>query len=1142
MSTVAEPAAEAPILSRRLKLVLGGGALLFLIGWVPNYFGWWSFWAARWPMFFGSVLVPVGIVIGVYRNRFDIKPSVLKPWRNPVVEALGWSGLSLVVNGFLLWQLGDHRAALTGLGVAALVGALVVRVRPRWEANPPKLLLCWTGIVQLARWLAAALVSDKCPPDPAHPAYAPWCVVIGLVIVAVWARIAYPLTRLPVWAKNLLLWTGAVLLGGGLLATQWNSAAWRWTAWLGLVLLTAWVVVRWCWPEEAHGDREPPPDPPVLGRTNQIEYFFAWVFAYPLLVLQLVFFCYISWGGFGEGLGLPDLVWGDEGWMQFWVGLAVSMLFCNVLFVRALLDRRPGIVPPRVDSNWSLFWFVRKHPPVRPKEDATKWTRWGTWVAIAVTVVLALVVEYASAARARWLLTGPLMIGAGALVLQWIRVLNRTWENGPPAGAPEGTPPPAGAGPDQHIHQVGAFLLRYWFLALAAFYLPKLVAWEQWRRTETGWMPVGLLTGVLVTLIAVALYEFWVRPRWSNSRVFNALVRMSAIHPRYHQLHALAVVLTAAIPGAALCLLLYELAYFDAVWAPVWLVCLFLALFNSAYGFVAFHFAGLQYVTTGLLVLILLVANCDNEYKMSHPGLEDYDHPCKRPDLDAKVPDKPPFLIETRELLKANRTKWAGGPEWQYNPFNDHKPKVVIVATTGGGIQASVWTALVLDGLQNDEGLQAREFHKHIRLMTGASGGMQGAGLYAGDFGNAHRPRHQLDAQMARDSLWPTLQTMLTHDLPGALTPRRFATDRGRRLEEAWWANAPLEENPGQLPRWVRDLYERPKPTRSPLEMTFRDLRAAEAACDRPVLVFSPMMVEDCRRVMISNLSLDWFTATTVQHQNPELKGRDGEPYPNVADLNTISVPALEFWRYFPVAHDKFKVSTAARMSATFPFVGPAVSLPTNPPRRVVDAGYFDNFGINFVSMWLHHHKKEFLEHTSGVVIVEIRAYPRREEKLRYKVTQPDGTEDKGDFLWAASELSSPLEAIYNLYARSAYFRNDQLLHMLDESFNNPRNPKQEGPAPLPFFTVATFECPQPAALSWNLPRRNFEELKTIVAAPKPGELLADIGDGTRSPTVTVDKGSANTIAKLSQSRAQWVKSVRFLREWFAGDPIKRKP
>jgi len=47
-------------------------------------------------------------------------------------------------------------------------------------------------------------------------------------------------------------------------------------------------------------------------------------------------------------------------------------------------------------------------------------------------------------------------------------------------------------------------------------------------------------------------------------------------------------------------------------------------------------------------------------------------------------------------------------------------------------------------------------------------------------------------------------------------------------------------------------------------------------------------------------------------------------------------------------------------MNASFPLVSPGVSLPTTPPRRVVDAGYYDNHGVNLAAMWLYRTKRRF--------------------------------------------------------------------------------------------------------------------------------------------------------------------------------------
>ncbi len=88
------------------------------------------------------------------------------------------------------------------------------------------------------------------------------------------------------------------------------------------------------------------------------------------------------------------------------------------------------------------------------------------------------------------------------------------------------------------------------------------------------------------------------------------------------------------------------------------------------------------------------------------------------------------------------------------------------------------------------------------------------------------------------------------------------------------------------------------------------------------------------------------------------------------------SLTALEFYRLFPEATN-FRLSTAVRMSASFPFVSPAVNLPTDPPRRIVDAGYYDNYGIQVATAWIAKNVGWLAENTSGVTLIQIRECPQ---------------------------------------------------------------------------------------------------------------------------------------------------------------------
>ena len=145
-------------------------------------------------------------------------------------------------------------------------------------------------------------------------------------------------------------------------------------------------------------------------------------------------------------------------------------------------------------------------------------------------------------------------------------------------------------------------------------------------------------------------------------------------------------------------------------------------------------------------------------------------------------------------------------------------------------------------------------------------------------------------------------------------------------------------------------------------------------------MVYTPMMVEDGRRMLVSNLDLAFATRnvgglliepSSRKIERPAYQGEDLDLSIHDED-DVFSLSAVEFFRLFPEAHD-FRVTTAVRMSASFPWVSPAISLPTLPPRRVVDAGYYDNYGVNLAALWLSKMRSWLEANTSGVVVIQIR-------------------------------------------------------------------------------------------------------------------------------------------------------------------------
>ena len=64
-------------------------------------------------------------------------------------------------------------------------------------------------------------------------------------------------------------------------------------------------------------------------------------------------------------------------------------------------------------------------------------------------------------------------------------------------------------------------------------------------------------------------------------------------------------------------------------------------------------------------------------------------------------------------------------------------------------------------------------------------------------------------------------------------------------------------------------------------------------------------------------------------------------------------------------------------MSATFPYITPNTTLPTEPPIKIMDAGISDNFGLSDAIRFVFAYKDWIAENTSGIVFVSIRDSPK---------------------------------------------------------------------------------------------------------------------------------------------------------------------
>ncbi len=257
------------------------------------------------------------------------------------------------------------------------------------------------------------------------------------------------------------------------------------------------------------------------------------------------------------------------------------------------------------------------------------------------------------------------------------------------------------------------------------------------------------------------------------------------------------------------------------------------------------------------------------------------------------------------DVTKAHRAAVSPAAVLRASP-GDH---AVVVATSGGGIQAAAWTASVLAQLHRE---LPGDFARQIRLISGVSGGSVGAMYTVNAYRGGTLDRADLKARVfepaAASSLDDIAWGFVYPDFLRLFVPFLGWRDRGWAAEHAWLR--------------AESVWQRARGLDQPLASWRPDTLAAR----RPAVIFNATVAENGSRIVL---------ATTDFQRG--LRGR------------------MSFAEIYPALD--LAIVTAARLSATFPYVIPAARaagpLPSRASYHFVDGGYYDNFGISSVADWL---------------------------------------------------------------------------------------------------------------------------------------------------------------------------------------------
>lgn len=307
---------------------------------------------------------------------------------------------------------------------------------------------------------------------------------------------------------------------------------------------------------------------------------------------------------------------------------------------------------------------------------------------------------------------------------------------------------------------------------------------------------------------------------------------------------------------------------------------------------------------------------------------------------------------------------------WKAKQPDAPKQKMVFLCVSGGGQRAALWTVNAL--INADSALNA-SLMDQIFLITGASGGAIGAAYYREMFRRDSKialsgNRNDILANMGKDNLNPVIFGLLVNDLflkirTHTYSGHTYSIDRGVVFEKN------LNKNLGSI-----------------FDQQLKDYRSIEESAEIPTLILSPTIANDGRKLYISSQPVSYMGISSEV-----LEGKDSK------------IRGVDFQSMFHTSNpENLSFLTALRMSASFPYITPNISLPSKPRVEIMDAGISDNFGISDAVQFIHVFKEWITANTDGIVLLIVRD------------TQPDAPVRKRPDPSIIDRLTYPIASVYN--------------------------------------------------------------------------------------------------------------------------------
>jgi hypothetical protein len=433
----------------------------------------------------------------------------------------------------------------------------------------------------------------------------------------------------------------------------------------------------------------------------------------------------------------------------------------------------------------------------------------------------------------------------------------------------------------------------------------------------------------------------------------------------------------------------------------------------------------------------------------------------------------------------------------QYRSNNLDQPDIIVTAA-GGGIHAAAWTAQVLSRLEtafaNDQALKSKSytFHDHIILASGVSGGSVGLMPFLLEYAATDESsfkdltNSQFHARITNPGSCSSLEAVAWgleyHDLYRLLFQIIPQRTKSEAFDRSWALSAAFRRN-------LHDPHCFDGGLPPPVDRG-RDALTLSKASDllrlrkMPAFTFNTTAAETGDRFLLSNYAV------------PPPKSEKSDFVPAQSFLQVYAQGSSS---KILKAYADLHLATAARLSATFPYVSSASRLPVDYADHAyhfLDGGYFDSDGtasvIEFLKSALDESRvtsktsgtpQALTGHRRRVLLIEIRdggdLDSQSDDDLSHQNTN-------GNSQWTVlTQLIAPPSGLWKAGHNGISRRNRREICFLETSYRQEVNIHH-----LVFPINTPTSRAQP--LSWNLTANQRKDVNTWANNSETGERIEE--------------------------------------------------